>query len=207
VSLQDGVTVRGSEGRQGAAPVLDDREDDGHPTSHRVVPSLSSQEEEESRGRWTRMNTNRDRIRFTIQELSEVLVMAESLEASQLVGLLAQQEHSLLEGVLRLSRVHAELLAMQLDALSLELATMESSPESDQAQGCSAEEIAALPLQICEGEAALVGASCVICQESIGMKQMVRVLHCAHCYHQTCIDRWLALKPRCPLCNAVVGDR
>jgi hypothetical protein len=154
------------------------------------------------------LNRNRDRIHETIGELSQVLGLAHNLEATHLAGLLAHQERSLLEGVLRLSRVHAELLAMQLDSLAVELVEMEADEEasSDTSEpvGLSATEIEGLPWEECGPDARGVGATCVVCQEGFGEGQHVRILpSCSHCYHKGCIDRWLALKPRCPLCNHV----
>jgi len=142
---------------------------------------------------------NRNRIRSTIGELGEVLGLAESLEATQLAGLLAEQERTLLEGVLRLSRVHAELLAIQLDSLAVELVAMEAEEEP---VGLSAEEIQALPLETCGEDVSKAGATCVICQDNFCAGQPVRVLPaCSHCFHQSCVDRWLALRPHCPMCR------
>ena len=106
-------------------------------------------EEPPSSGRWTRLHMNRDHIRSTISDLTEVVGLTESLEGTHLAGMLAQQERTLLEGVLRLSRVHAELLAIQLDALAVELVTMHNSEEDEEECGLTAEDIHALPVERC----------------------------------------------------------
>ncbi|OMP00489.1 Zinc finger, RING-type [Corchorus olitorius] len=45
---------------------------------------------------------------------------------------------------------------------------------------------------------------CAICLEVFKEEDYCRVLpNCKHFFHQPCIDQWLLLHPRCPLCNAV----
>ena len=44
---------------------------------------------------------------------------------------------------------------------------------------------------------------CSICLENFKDGDEFRSLSCAHCYHRKCIDRWLILKSRCPLCLKV----
>ncbi|KAI8077777.1 uncharacterized protein BX664DRAFT_362561 [Halteromyces radiatus] len=43
---------------------------------------------------------------------------------------------------------------------------------------------------------------CGVCLESFSGNE-VSALHCGHVYHTSCIQLWLATKPRCPSCNQV----
>ncbi|OAG00055.1 uncharacterized protein CC84DRAFT_358379 [Paraphaeosphaeria sporulosa] len=55
------------------------------------------------------------------------------------------------------------------------------------------------------GEAAVKEQVCVICLEGIRPEDDVRALHCGHCYHGECFDRWyLSSRGFCPLCNRSV---
>ncbi|KAG8071764.1 hypothetical protein GUJ93_ZPchr0006g44240 [Zizania palustris] len=43
---------------------------------------------------------------------------------------------------------------------------------------------------------------CPICLDDIVPGRAVRVLPgCNRAFHQDCVDRWLAISPRCPVCN------
>lgn len=56
---------------------------------------------------------------------------------------------------------------------------------------------------------AAVGASCVICLESLqindGVSGALRALPCGHVFHTTCIQHWLSNSPTCPLCKSSVA--
>uniref|UniRef100_A0A1B0BMB3 RING-type domain-containing protein n=1 Tax=Glossina palpalis gambiensis TaxID=67801 RepID=A0A1B0BMB3_9MUSC len=43
---------------------------------------------------------------------------------------------------------------------------------------------------------------CSVCLENFEFKQTVRKLGCSHEFHSQCVDKWLILKPTCPLCRA-----
>ncbi|CAL4884591.1 unnamed protein product [Urochloa decumbens] len=45
-------------------------------------------------------------------------------------------------------------------------------------------------------------ALCPICLDAMEPGRAVRVLPgCNRAFHQDCVDRWLAISPRCPVCN------
>jgi len=44
------------------------------------------------------------------------------------------------------------------------------------------------------------GTNCAICQESVS-SDAVRIRHCAHDFHRSCISSWFSLSPRCPVCR------
>ncbi|TKW40810.1 hypothetical protein SEVIR_1G270400v4 [Setaria viridis] len=45
-------------------------------------------------------------------------------------------------------------------------------------------------------------ALCPICLDAMEPGRAVRVLPgCNRVFHQDCVDRWLAISPRCPVCN------
>lgn len=54
----------------------------------------------------------------------------------------------------------------------------------------------------------LTGEDCIICLAKFEPSELVRTLKCpaagsrGHNFHADCIDRWLLLKSRCPICNA-----
>lgn len=47
-------------------------------------------------------------------------------------------------------------------------------------------------------------STCSICQESVLSGTRLRA--CQHCFHQQCIDQWLQVNPRCPVCRHDVRD-
>lgn len=42
--------------------------------------------------------------------------------------------------------------------------------------------------------------NCAICQESID-GELVRIRHCGHIYHRTCLSTWFQSSVRCPVCR------
>lgn len=40
---------------------------------------------------------------------------------------------------------------------------------------------------------------CSICQEPVTCATRIRT--CGHCFHGSCIDQWLSMNPRCPVCR------
>ncbi|KAF0699222.1 Aste57867_10187 [Aphanomyces stellatus] len=44
-------------------------------------------------------------------------------------------------------------------------------------------------------------ASCCICLNDYVPNQTLRVLHCAHHFHQDCVDEWLLVNATCPTCR------
>merc|ERR1719296_490635 len=57
-----------------------------------------------------------------------------------------------------------------------------------------------------EGEAAKEAEACSICCEPLLPGEEVRRLPCFHLFHRACIDRWLRVKPTCPLDNQRLED-
>jgi len=45
---------------------------------------------------------------------------------------------------------------------------------------------------------------CVICMAGYEDQNYIRVLPCNHHFHQECIDQWICLTPKCPLCKRSV---
>lgn len=51
------------------------------------------------------------------------------------------------------------------------------------------------------GESALGGFECAVCIAEFEDKDECRVLGCMHCFHSSCIDRWLGRSEACPTCK------
>lgn len=45
------------------------------------------------------------------------------------------------------------------------------------------------------------GENCAVCLEIYKPKDIARVLHCRHLFHQTCVDPWLSKHQTCPVCK------
>ena len=48
------------------------------------------------------------------------------------------------------------------------------------------------------------GATCAICQEPVVSATRIRA--CGHCFHGQCIDQWLGMNTRCPVCRHDVRE-
>jgi len=59
-----------------------------------------------------------------------------------------------------------------------------------------------------EGASAAAGEEkrCAICLESFEEGVNLRTLWCRHCFHVTCIDRWLEDQDECPVCRKTVSQ-
>ena len=44
-------------------------------------------------------------------------------------------------------------------------------------------------------------ANCAICIDVLKGGQMVKALNCTHKFHSKCINDWLKVKLKCPLCK------
>lgn len=48
--------------------------------------------------------------------------------------------------------------------------------------------------------------TCAICMEEIAVGESVRLLKCKHLHHRACLEVWLAVSPKCPVCSDYIGD-
>ncbi|KAM0846185.1 hypothetical protein ACQ4PT_053356 [Festuca glaucescens] len=76
----------------------------------------------------------------------------------------------------------------------------------DDKNGLSVEELRQLggvvQAEAADGEEEEEEALCPICLDAMEPGRAVRVLPgCNRAFHQDCVDRWLAISPRCPVCN------
>ena len=47
--------------------------------------------------------------------------------------------------------------------------------------------------------------TCSICQDSV--VHGTRLRNCGHCFHTDCIDQWLGMNTRCPMCRHDIRER
>jgi hypothetical protein len=47
--------------------------------------------------------------------------------------------------------------------------------------------------------------NCAICIDELKSGNMVKALNCAHKFHSKCINDWLKVKLKCPLCKQKVA--
>ncbi|KAJ4837592.1 hypothetical protein Tsubulata_009698 [Turnera subulata] len=45
---------------------------------------------------------------------------------------------------------------------------------------------------------------CCICLESYEENEELKELHCSHSFHPACVDKWLKIRPYCPVCKSMV---
>jgi len=94
-----------------------------------------------------------------------------------------------------------ELAALEVVQYEEELLPREEDDSSQQRRDGEEAEAAAdqapptAPLGIVVRE-----ASCAICLAEHRGGELLRRLHCGHCFHVACADRWLQRSRRCPLC-------
>lgn len=48
---------------------------------------------------------------------------------------------------------------------------------------------------------------CSVCQEDFEIGVNLRTLSCNHSYHIACIDQWLTMQSKCPVCNVSIKDQ
>ncbi len=46
--------------------------------------------------------------------------------------------------------------------------------------------------------------NCAICQDAV--PSATRIRSCGHCFHDTCIQQWFTMNPRCPVCRHDIRD-
>ena len=46
----------------------------------------------------------------------------------------------------------------------------------------------------------LPDTTCPICQDPL-TNNAIRIVHCNHTYHQSCLDSWFTMSVRCPVCR------
>lgn len=49
------------------------------------------------------------------------------------------------------------------------------------------------------------GSTCAICQDAVSCATRLR--HCGHFFHGSCIDQWLQMNPRCPVCRHDIREQ
>ena len=78
--------------------------------------------------------------------------------------------------------------------------------EEDEEEQPSMEQVAQIinSHQAFKYEAGKEEQSCVICLLKLEKGQMVKGLQCSHKFHSKCINNWLKVKLRCPLCKKKV---
>ena len=42
--------------------------------------------------------------------------------------------------------------------------------------------------------------NCIICSDNLEIEE-IQYLQCFHKFHKSCINKWIEIKPNCPLCN------
>jgi len=73
---------------------------------------------------------------------------------------------------------------------------------ADSSQAASQAEIRRLPTRtLCADDIGEDTNPCSICQEDFAADEEVRDLPCQHYFHSHCIDQWLVIQKKCPLCR------
>ena len=67
--------------------------------------------------------------------------------------------------------------------------------------------VTASPAQITAAleDIADITGNCSICQEAV-TGSATRIRHCRHIHHRSCLDSWLAMSVRCPVCRHDIRD-
>lgn len=55
-----------------------------------------------------------------------------------------------------------------------------------------------------ERQVRVLDTNCSICQEEV--TSATRIRHCRHCFHDSCIQTWFRMNPRCPVCRHDIRD-
>ncbi|CAH2037491.1 unnamed protein product [Thlaspi arvense] len=72
-------------------------------------------------------------------------------------------------------------------------------------QGPTNDDVSSFVLNVLTILVVLCVQSCCICLVKYGEKEgATRKLECSHVFHLECIDKWLRVKPTCPLCQTLV---
>ncbi|CAN6246958.1 unnamed protein product [Urochloa humidicola] len=85
-----------------------------------------------------------------------------------------------------------------------------SPPPSPIRVGLSSADLRRLPCfafpSSCDGDgSAASSTACAVCLEAARAGERWRAMpSCRHAFHATCVDRWLARSPACPICRAAV---
>ncbi|KAE8653253.1 RING-H2 finger protein ATL1-like [Cucumis sativus] len=96
----------------------------------------------------------------------------------------------------RLLVVHGDIESSQVSGTAAE----ETSEEIPASVKMGFREIKTGEIGDCDGR------KCAICIEGFGEEEICGVIeNCGHFFHRDCINRWLRIERRCPLCRCFVG--
>lgn len=56
-----------------------------------------------------------------------------------------------------------------------------------------------------ERHVAVTNTTCAICQDTV--TSATRLRRCGHCFHADCIDQWLGINTRCPVCRHDIREQ
>ena len=73
-------------------------------------------------------------------------------------------------------------------------------------KGLSEQSIAALPIRLFSAAKGtnLDEEQCTVCRCEFEQHHQVKVLPCGHVFHPGCIDQWLRISKKCPICSREV---
>ncbi|CAM9983828.1 unnamed protein product [Scytosiphon promiscuus] len=74
-------------------------------------------------------------------------------------------------------------------------------------EGVRQDEIDSIPVVKYSEAEGLEEGSCAVCLLDYEAEDELRILPCKHAFHKLCVDRWLAINRRCPICRALRSRR